>query len=173
MQDIASSPMGKRAKSQEELLKLANRQSSFKEEVMDSLPLAHIGFRNVDSNGYQRMDKETFLGVVRNLLRIRPSARLWDIKPKDYECELVPLLVESSEAFKTTFDERALILADEYVRDSKVEGFRVELHNVKDGLTLQTEPKISSLSIHLYKLYEEASELVMPVRIFSRWRTNF
>jgi len=170
MQKIASSARGRLVGSQEELLKIATNQSPFKEEVLDHF-LSEVGFRTREENEYERMSQEIFRTAIKNLLKYRPSAHIWDVKP-DAPFKEVPIFIQSPEAFRTTFEEKATLLSEEFDHRPNMEGFRIELHNV-GGTTTGGERVLPSLSMYVYETTEDFNNLIVPIKIWVRWRTNF
>jgi len=173
MQHIANTARGRLAKNQQELLKIAMGSSQFKEENMDHL-LCEFGFSVIDTDGggevIRRMDDIVFKTCLMTLMKSRPSAQLWDITPlAEYKEE--GLLVESTEAFRMTFEQKAMFLQDEFMRRPAMAGFRIEYHNI--GTKKGGFDNPPSVSFYVYETVEDFSDSYVPVDIKVRYRANF
>jgi hypothetical protein len=170
MQDLAHSPRGKMARTQEDLVKIATGDSTFKEEIMADHPLAIIGFSQFDENDIHRMSDGSFREAIRNLMKCRPSAHMWSVLPLGEDnVKEDRIFIESEQAFKLTFDEKASILQEEWIRRPRMVGFKLELHNVNNKLGMtQVKPSVS-LSVY------EADEFYpgTPLEIRVRYRNNW
>ena len=170
MQHLVNTARGKLAKNQQELLSIAMNQSPVRTEVMDH-PICEVGFSKYGEDGMERMDDVTFIGTVMTLMKSRPSSRLWDVVP-DAPYHEDPVLVESPEAFKMTFEEKAHFLRDEFMRRPNMAGFKIELHNV-ERKTDSGRASAPSLSFTIYETDDDLGGAVVPVKITTKYRTNF
>lgn len=170
MQHLAGTARGKLAKTQQDLLKIAMNESPIRTEMMEH-PICATGFCEYGEDGLQRMDDQIFVRTIMTLLKSRPAARLWDIVP---ECPYTEdqILVQSPEGFRMSFEEKALLLRDEFMRRPTMVGFRLELHNVV-GKTDRGTTAAPSLSIAIYEAGDALEGMNIPVSIKTMYRTNF
>lgn len=170
MQHLANTARGKLAKTQEDLLRIAQNTSPVQTEMMEH-PICEVGFSCYTEDGVERMDDMSFVRTLMTLMKSRPAARLWDIVP---ECPYTedPILVESPEAYRMTFEEKAIFLKDEFLRRSQMVGFKMELHNI-ERKTSGGGSGSPSVSFTIYESSDDLSGTLIPVSIKVRYRTNF
>jgi hypothetical protein len=168
MQHLANTARGKLARTQNDLLKIAMGSSNFQEEMFEH-PICEVGFSVYAEDGLRRMSDLEFFQAIMTLLKSRPSSHLWDIVP-DVPYVQDAILVESPEAFRMSFEEKAQFLKDEFLRRPKMVGFKMELHNVDRRVNKGVAP---SVSFTIYESSDDLSDTVVPVSIRTRYRTNF
>ena len=170
MQHIANTARGKLAQTQQDLLKIAMNESPIRTEMME-MPICESGFSDYGDGGFERMSDQGFVRTLLTLFKARPAARLWDLVP---DCPYTEdhVLVESPEAFRMTWEEKALFLKDEFLRRPKMVGFKLELHNVerKTDAGSSAHP---SLSMTIYESTDDLMDTVIPLSIKVTYRTNF
>ena len=169
MKHLANSPRGKFAKTQEDLLNIATNKVKFTEEDMTH-PLAEVGFCQQEHGDLIRMDPDIFESCVYNLLRSRPSALLWDITPV-LPYDEHQIYVESPEFFNTTVKNRATELAEHFMRNPKMAGFKLQMHNVALAPTDPWNPN-ASISMSIYTV-DGDQDPCCPVNIKVKYRTKF
>jgi hypothetical protein len=170
MQHLSNTARGRLAQNQQDLLRIAMNSSPIKEENLEH-PICEVGFSEYTESGLERMSDYTFLRMLTTLFKLRPASRLWDVVP-DVPYTEDRILIESPEAFKMSFEEKAQFLKDEFLRRPKMVGFKMELHNVerKTDRGSTGEP---SVSFTVYEANDDLGGAVIPVTIRTRYRTNF
>jgi len=169
MRHIASTPRGRLARTQQDLVSIATSESPIREEIIEH-PISEVGFCEYTEDGLQRMSDHVFVGMVQTLFKSRPSARKWDIIPSIPHTEY-RVLIESPEGFKMTFAEKANLLGDEFLRRPQMVGFRLELHNI-DRRTNTSTPR-SSISLTVYEASEPFDSYEIPTKVVVSYRVIF
>lgn len=159
------------AKTQEDLLKIALNSSPMKEEKLMH-PLCEVGFYEYAEEGIARMSDIVFKATMLTLAKARPSAHLWDVVP-DTPHTKEAVFMNSPEAFRLSFEDRAALFTEEFLRRPKMVGFRWELHGLEG--TTDGASKISpSASLWIYEAEGDLSDgIEVPVIITVRYRSNF
>jgi hypothetical protein len=169
MLHIANTAHGRIARNQEELLRIANSSSAFKEERLEH-PLCETGFNDYSDSGLERMTPDSFKMCVVTLLKSRPAWRYFDVIP-GVSYTKTTILDHAIEGFRMSFDQKAQFLSEEFAMRPKMVGFKLELHNV--DTTAGTSTGRPSLSCTIYESEEELDDRYVPVEIECRYRTTF
>lgn len=170
MHHLANTPRGQLARTQQDLVKMATSKSSMKEEVMEH-PICDMGFSQVLDGVTVRMDDEVFKRAIVGLMKCRPTAHLWDVVPSVPYNEVI-MLLEAPEVYTMTFDEKGSLLQNEFMRNSRMVGFRFELHNVRPVIGDSSGPPTTA-SVHIYEATDDLGDTVIPVTIRVRYRPGF
>lgn len=170
MQHLANTARGKLAKTQQDLLKIAQNTSPIQTEMMEH-PICEVGFAMYGEDGICRMDDMSFVRTLMTLFKSRPAARLWDVVP---DCPYIEdhILTQSPEAYRMTFEEKAIFLKDEFLRRPRMVGFKLELHNI-ERKTDSGGGGQASVSFTIYESSDDLGDAAVPVSIKSVYRTNF
>ncbi len=170
MQHLSNSARGKVAQNQQELLRIAMNSSPIQEEILEH-PITATGFYEYGEQGLERMSDYTFVRMLTTLLKFRPASRLWDIVP-DVPYTEDKILIESPEAYRMTFEQKAQFFRDEFLRRPRMVGLRMELHNI-DRKTDSGSGGQQSVSFTVYEATDDLGDTCVPVTIRARYRTNF
>jgi hypothetical protein len=169
MKHLLNTARGKHAKTQEDLLTIAMGSDKFTTEKMQS-PLSEMGFCQQEDGSLIRMTPEVCEAAIYNLLRSRPSAILWDIKPK-LPVDEVKVFDRSPEFYGASIQQRAEEIAELFLRNPKMVGFKLQMHDVSTSPTEPVNPN-ASVSLSIYNV-DDDQDPRCPVDIDVTYRPRF
>lgn len=159
------------ASTQTDLVEMGLDKNTMQDEFLRDHQLTVTGWYTRDpgseDRSFRRFEQEEMEQVVSCLLRLRPTARVIDVKPTYGTVKEVSIMQGNSSVFRMGVKERASAIASQLTRDRTAQGFRLELVN------LDRNDASPGVSLTLYKVEETDSVDFIPADVFIRWRKNF
>jgi hypothetical protein len=148
---ILNHPEATYANTQQDLLRIANKKESRYETEEVEHPVCQSGlFQSIDP--LERMNEETFTGLLLNLMRTRPTTKILDLLPSGIAFKEQTLFSNSPDFYRRNFFERATLLGHEFAKNQRVVGMRVTSENIPYYVSMEGPVKSGSpgVSVVLY-----------------------
>lgn len=155
------------ALTQSDLVEMSLDKDTMQDEYIERHGLTNTGWYIQDETGHRRLDKTDIEQTIKCLFQMRPTSRIVDIKPSEGTVREKNVVVKNTSVYKMTMLEKASVVAEEFLKDPKIQGFKY----IIEGLDSEKTPP--NVTISVYTVDETDDMDFVPCSIFIRWRKNF